>query len=96
MVELSIAGTRRGANQNWYGMADRFQFMACPGAPKVAKSKLRFLIATGVIVLMARRHLGYNETIGGSFSHCKVPIIDPGDCLEFYGLTFGVHPNRGG
>jgi hypothetical protein len=41
----SIAGTGRGANQNWYGVADRLPFMACPGAPKVAKSKLRFPLA---------------------------------------------------
>ena len=47
----SIAGTRRGTNQNWYKVAGRFPFMACPGAPKVAKSKLRSLRATGVIVL---------------------------------------------
>ena len=38
----STAGKQRGTNQNWYGVADCSPFMACPGASKVAKSKLRF------------------------------------------------------
>ena len=83
----------RGANQNWYGVADRLPFMACPGAPKVAKSKLRFPLATGVIVLVVRRYLGYIETIGGSFSHCKVPVVDPGNCPGFTVSPEGCSPN---
>ena len=59
-----------GANQNWYGMADRFQFMACPGAPKVAKTKLRFHLNTLVIVLSACRNLGYSEP-SSVRGHCE-------------------------
>jgi hypothetical protein len=49
----STDGTRRGTNQKWYGLADRFPFMACPGAPKIARSKLRFARATRVIALVS-------------------------------------------
>jgi hypothetical protein len=55
----SIAGTQWGTNQNWYGLADRSPFMACPGASKVVKTKLRFHRKTLVIVLPAWRDLGY-------------------------------------
>lgn len=63
------------------------------GVPWSAKSRqieIAIPSRTGVIVLVARRYLGYIETIGGSFSHCKVPIVDPGNCPEFYCLTRGV------
>jgi hypothetical protein len=84
----SIAGTGRRANQNWYGMAHRLPFMACPEAPKVAKSKLRFPFATGVIVLATQRYLGYIER--RFVQSLQGAIVDPGKCPEFYCLTQGV------
>jgi hypothetical protein len=46
--------------------------------------------------LGVRRYLGYCETIGGSFGQCKVATIDPGNCPEFYCLSFGVHSKTEG
>jgi len=94
--DASIAGARRGANQNWYGVADRFPFMACPGASKVVKSKLRFLCATGVIVLDRKVTWVIIEpsTVRPVTARCRLSI--QAIVRSFTVSLSGFTPNRGG
>jgi hypothetical protein len=94
--DASNAGTLRGANQNWYGVADRLPFMACPGAQKSPNRLCDSPSPPELLSWWCDVTWVIMEPAAGSFSHCTVPTIDPGIVRSFAVSPEGCTPSRGG